>query len=187
MSGFSYAVGITRQLRSTCGGAIQYRIVNDGFVWHALSQHGEKVISGIASGFWTHRPIHGLHRQSVPISFGIALSSETRGKKGSGRLKPLEEVACTCGGQGVEHKSTCPRGIRIRVRQKNTALHQCFTPRQPAAPPSATPRSARSSVPLILGPGLPRRADSRLSLFRSGTCFMVCPSSMAHVAVSRAV
>lgn len=47
-----------------------------------------------------------------------AASSRENGKKGGGQLKPLETIPCTCGGQGMEHKATCPRGVRIRVRQK---------------------------------------------------------------------
>jgi hypothetical protein len=31
---------------------------------------------------------------------------------------PLSAFACTCGGEGLEHKSTCPRGQAIRRRQK---------------------------------------------------------------------
>ncbi len=33
-------------------------------------------------------------------------------------LRPLESIPCTCGGNGLEHKSTCPRGRAIRRRQK---------------------------------------------------------------------
>ena len=47
-----------------------------------------------------------------------AAAARANGKKGGGQLKPLDEIPCTCGGQGLEHKTTCPRGIRIRVRQK---------------------------------------------------------------------
>jgi hypothetical protein len=47
-----------------------------------------------------------------------AASSRENGKKGGARLKPLETIPCTCGGEGLNHKTTCPRGIRIRVRQK---------------------------------------------------------------------
>jgi hypothetical protein len=32
--------------------------------------------------------------------------------------KPLSEIACNCGGRGLEHKSTCPRGRAIRYRKK---------------------------------------------------------------------
>jgi len=47
-----------------------------------------------------------------------AAAARENGKKGGAPLKPLETIPCTCGGQGLEHKTTCPRGIRIRVRQK---------------------------------------------------------------------
>ena len=33
-------------------------------------------------------------------------------------FKRLEDIPCTCGGQGLEHKSTCPRGRTIRRRRK---------------------------------------------------------------------
>jgi hypothetical protein len=47
-----------------------------------------------------------------------AVAARENGKKGGAPIKPLEEIACTCGGQGLDHKSTCPRRIRIRVRVK---------------------------------------------------------------------
>jgi hypothetical protein len=47
-----------------------------------------------------------------------AASSRENGRKCGGQLKPLETIPCTCGGAGFDHKTTCPRGIRIRVRQK---------------------------------------------------------------------
>ncbi len=48
-----------------------------------------------------------------------AASSRENGKLSGGPpMKPLESIPCTCGGEGLEHKSTCPRGIRIRVRRK---------------------------------------------------------------------
>lgn len=45
-------------------------------------------------------------------------AARENGKKGGGVLKPLESIPCTCGGEGLNHKSRCPRGIRIRVRQQ---------------------------------------------------------------------
>lgn len=47
-----------------------------------------------------------------------AAASRENGKKGGGKIKPLAAIPCTCGGEGLEHRSTCPRGIRIRVRRK---------------------------------------------------------------------
>ena len=47
-----------------------------------------------------------------------AASSRENGKKGGSQLKPLASIPCSCGGEGLEHKSTCPRGRRIRVRQR---------------------------------------------------------------------
>jgi hypothetical protein len=47
-----------------------------------------------------------------------AAASRENGKKGGTKIRPLESFTCTCGGEGLEHKSTCPRGVRIRVRRK---------------------------------------------------------------------
>jgi hypothetical protein len=47
-----------------------------------------------------------------------AAASRENGKKGGGQIKPLEKIACNCGGEGLEHKSTCPRGRVIRYRRK---------------------------------------------------------------------
>ena len=35
---------------------------------------------------------------------------------------PLDQLACTCGGEGLNHKSTCPRGRAIRRRRKEESL-----------------------------------------------------------------
>lgn len=34
------------------------------------------------------------------------------------KLAPLETLDCTCGGDGLDHRSYCPRGRAIRRRQK---------------------------------------------------------------------
>ena len=47
-----------------------------------------------------------------------ARASRENGKKGGTQIKRLADIPCTCGGEGLEHRSTCPRGIRIRVRRK---------------------------------------------------------------------
>jgi hypothetical protein len=47
-----------------------------------------------------------------------ARSSRENGKKGGGQIKPLETIACNCGGEGLEHRSMCPRGRAIRYRLK---------------------------------------------------------------------
>jgi hypothetical protein len=47
-----------------------------------------------------------------------ARSSRENGKKGGRRIKPLETISCTCGGDSLEHRSTCPRGRVIRYRRK---------------------------------------------------------------------
>ena len=47
-----------------------------------------------------------------------ARSSRENGKKGGRRIQPLETITCTCGGEGLEHRSTCPRGRVIRYRRK---------------------------------------------------------------------
>ena len=33
-------------------------------------------------------------------------------------FKELETIPCNCGGTGLDHKSTCPRGRTIRRRRK---------------------------------------------------------------------
>jgi hypothetical protein len=47
-----------------------------------------------------------------------AESSRENGKKGGGVIKPLERIPCSCGGEGLQHKSTCRRGVAIRNRRK---------------------------------------------------------------------
>lgn len=47
-----------------------------------------------------------------------AASSKENGKKGGRPLKDLETIPCNCGGEGLTHKSTCPRGRTIRQRQR---------------------------------------------------------------------
>lgn len=49
-----------------------------------------------------------------------ATSSRENGKKGGRPFKNLEEIPCTCGGEGLDHKSTCPRGRTIRQRRRNS-------------------------------------------------------------------
>lgn len=42
---------------------------------------------------------------------------------GPGRTPlPLEQIRCTCGGDGLDHKSTCPRGQAIRRRRNAGTL-----------------------------------------------------------------
>lgn len=47
-----------------------------------------------------------------------AASSRENGKLGGRPLKRLEDIPCTCGGEGLNHLSTCQRGRTIRVRRK---------------------------------------------------------------------
>lgn len=48
-----------------------------------------------------------------------AAAARENGKRSGGPpLKPLDSILCNCGGAGLEHRSTCPRGKRIRVRQR---------------------------------------------------------------------
>ena len=47
-----------------------------------------------------------------------AAASRENGKLGRRPLKPLDTIACNCGGEGLNHKSTCPRGRRIRQRKR---------------------------------------------------------------------
>ena len=51
-------------------------------------------------------------RKAVASSENLAKARSLRG------FKPLSEIPCNCGGQGLEHKSTCPRGRTIRRRRK---------------------------------------------------------------------
>lgn len=46
-----------------------------------------------------------------------AAAAREAGKLGGRPLKPLETLECTCGGEGLDHKSYCPRGRAIRYRQ----------------------------------------------------------------------
>jgi hypothetical protein len=45
-------------------------------------------------------------------------SSRENGKLGGRPLKRLEDIPCNCGSEGLEHKSTCPRGRTIRQRRR---------------------------------------------------------------------
>lgn len=47
-----------------------------------------------------------------------AASSRENGKKGGRPFLPLEAIPCNCGGEGLNHKSTCQRGKAIRYRQR---------------------------------------------------------------------
>jgi hypothetical protein len=48
-----------------------------------------------------------------------AAASRENGKKSAGPpLKSLDSIPCNCGGEGLEHKSTCPRGRRIQARRR---------------------------------------------------------------------
>ena len=48
-------------------------------------------------------------------------SSAANGRlvKNPGRKpRPLDSFPCTCGGEGLDHKTTCPRGLAIYRRRK---------------------------------------------------------------------
>jgi hypothetical protein len=45
-------------------------------------------------------------------------AARENGKAGGRPLKSLASIPCTCGGEGLDHKSTCPRGRRIRTRRR---------------------------------------------------------------------
>ncbi len=47
-----------------------------------------------------------------------AAASRENGLLGGRPMLPLEQIACTCGGAGLDHRSTCPRGRRIKARQR---------------------------------------------------------------------
>ncbi|MES2462250.1 MAG: hypothetical protein V4671_16815 [Armatimonadota bacterium] len=65
-----------------------------------LSEEQRKAIAEGARRVWSERKASG-----ETIKQGRAAT-------------PLEEIPCTCGGEGLNHKSTCPRGRAIRRRQK---------------------------------------------------------------------
>jgi hypothetical protein len=54
-----------------------------------------------------------------------AATARKNGKLGGrprGTLKPLSEIACTCGAtEDAAHRATCPRGRTYRRRQKTEA------------------------------------------------------------------
>ena len=45
-------------------------------------------------------------------------TSKENGKKGGRRIKPLDDIPCSCGVMVSEHKSTCYRGRAIKYRTK---------------------------------------------------------------------
>ena len=47
-----------------------------------------------------------------------AATSRENGKLGGRPMKALADIPCNCGGEGLEHRSTCPRGRTIRQRQR---------------------------------------------------------------------
>ncbi len=47
-----------------------------------------------------------------------AAQARENGKRGGGPMKRLADIPCTCGGEGLEHKSTCRRGVAVRYRTK---------------------------------------------------------------------
>lgn len=47
-----------------------------------------------------------------------AAASRENGKKGGAVMKRLADIPCNCGGEGLEHKSTCRRGVAVRYRTK---------------------------------------------------------------------
>ena len=55
--------------------------------------------------------------RSIPSEKRVEASREN-GRRGGRPPKPLDAIPCNCGGQGLEHKSTCPRGRTIRRRRK---------------------------------------------------------------------
>ena len=44
-------------------------------------------------------------------------ASRENGKLGGRRRLPLLEIPCSCGGEGLVHRSTCRRGVAIRLRR----------------------------------------------------------------------
>ena len=64
-------------------------------------------------------------RRALSYIGSIRTPKKAEASRRNGRLyggrppKPLEENPCDCGGEGMSHKSTCPRGRAIRRRQKS--------------------------------------------------------------------
>jgi hypothetical protein len=52
-----------------------------------------------------------------PAQQAASRENGTKGGRPRGSVKPLSELQCTCGGEGLDHKTTCPRGRAIRRRQ----------------------------------------------------------------------
>ncbi len=64
-----------------------------------------------------------MGRARTPAKIAAARANGRKAPPGPGRpARPLEEFACTCGGSGLDHKTTCPRGQAIRRRQKAGTL-----------------------------------------------------------------
>jgi hypothetical protein len=60
-----------------------------------------------------------MGRARTPAKVAAARENGRKAPPGPGRTpKPLEEFACTCGGSGLDHKTTCPRGRAIWRRRK---------------------------------------------------------------------
>jgi len=57
-----------------------------------------------------------------------AKQARENGKLGGRPLKRLEDIPCNCGGQGLEHRSACPRGRIIRQRQKKQVVQSSIRP-----------------------------------------------------------
>jgi hypothetical protein len=52
-----------------------------------------------------------------PAQQEAARKNGAKGGRPAGSVKPLADFACTCGGEGLDHKTSCPRGRAIRRRQ----------------------------------------------------------------------
>jgi hypothetical protein len=64
-------------------------------------------------------------REAARLMGGATSERKKRSSAANGRLvknpgrkpRPLESFPCTCGGEGLDHKTTCPRGLAIYRRR----------------------------------------------------------------------
>lgn len=66
-------------------------------------------------------PLSEAARQLGSVRTAKKAAAARENGKAGGRpkgVKPLADLACNCGGEGLSHKATCPKGRAIRRRKK---------------------------------------------------------------------